>query len=30
MPEFGRWMIEAVPSTPYNSYADPQQLLSCF
>ena len=30
MPEFGRWMIEAVPSKPYNSYADPEQLLSCF
>lgn len=24
MPEFGRWMIEAVPSSPYNTYSDPE------
>jgi hypothetical protein len=23
LPEFGSWMIEAVPSTPYNTYSDP-------
>jgi glutamate--cysteine ligase catalytic subunit len=29
LPEFGNWMIEAVPSAPYGSCADPVQLLSC-
>lgn len=29
MPEFGSWMIEAVPGKPYGSYNDPEQLLSC-
>lgn len=29
LPEFGNWMIEAVPSAPYGSCADPAQLLSC-
>lgn len=29
LPEFGNWMIEAVPSAPYGSCADPTQLLSC-
>ena len=29
LPEFGNWMIEAVPTDPYNSYHDPDQLLSC-
>ena len=29
MPEFGSWMIEAVPSKPYNSLLDPNELLSC-
>jgi hypothetical protein len=24
MPEFGNWMIEAVPSKPYGTYADPE------
>jgi len=24
MPEFGNWMIEAVPYKPYNTYADPE------
>jgi len=28
MPEFGNWMIEAVPCKPYGSYLDPDQLLS--
>ena len=30
LPEFGNWMIEAVPSFPYKNYADPNNLLSCF
>jgi hypothetical protein len=29
MPEFGRWMIEAVPAQPYPTYMDPEALLSC-
>jgi hypothetical protein len=29
-PEFGNWMIEAVPSKPYNSIEDLTELLSCF
>ena len=29
MPEFGGWMIEAVPSKPYNSLIDAEELLSC-
>ena len=29
MPEFGGWMIEAVPTKPYNSLIDPKELLSC-
>ena len=29
MPEFGNWMIEAVPAEPYGAYSDPDQLLSC-
>lgn len=29
MPEFGDWMIEAVPSAPYNAYSRPEELLSC-
>jgi hypothetical protein len=29
MPEFGGWMIEAVPSKPYESLMDPAELLSC-
>jgi len=29
MPEFGGWMIEAVPSKPYDSIIDAAQLLSC-
>jgi hypothetical protein len=29
MPEFGGWMIEAVPLKPYNSLIDPAELLSC-
>ena len=23
MPEFGNWMIEAVPTDPYGAYSDP-------
>ena len=29
LPEFGNWMIEAVPNVPYGSYVNPDQLLSC-
>lgn len=29
MPEFGGWMIEAVPSKPYGSLRDAKVLLSC-
>ena len=29
LPEFGNWMIEAVPSDPYGTYLDPEQLLAC-
>ena len=29
MPEFGGWMIEAVPSKPYMSQIDAAELLSC-
>jgi glutamate--cysteine ligase catalytic subunit len=29
MPEFGGWMIEAVPSKPYDSLIDAAELLSC-
>lgn len=29
LPEFGNWMIEAVPSEPYKTYSDPDHLLSC-
>jgi hypothetical protein len=29
MPEFGDWMIEAVPAEPYTSYLNPDALLSC-
>lgn len=29
MPEFGGWMIEAVPKKPYNSIIDAAELLSC-
>jgi glutamate--cysteine ligase catalytic subunit len=28
MPEFGSWMVEAVPSKPYNSLMDASDLLS--
>ena len=30
MPEFGNWMIEAVPAEPYGTYSDPAHLLSCY
>ena len=29
LPEFGNWMIEAVPTDPYGAYSDPSQLLQC-
>jgi hypothetical protein len=29
MPEFGSWMVEAVPKEPYPSIIDPEVLLSC-
>jgi len=29
MPEFGGWMVEAVPSEPYMSIIDADILLSC-
>lgn len=29
MPEFGSWMVEAVPTEPYSSLIDPEILLSC-
>ena len=29
LPEFGNWMIEAVPSEPYGAYSNPEQLLAC-
>jgi len=29
MPEFGGWMVEAVPSKPYNSIIEASELLSC-
>ena len=29
LPEFGNWMIEAVPTDPYSTYHCPKSLLSC-
>ena len=29
MPEFGNWMIEAVPTDPYGSYQNADDLLAC-
>jgi hypothetical protein len=29
MPEFGGWMLEAVPTKPYDSLIDAEVLLSC-
>jgi hypothetical protein len=29
MPEFGGWMVEAVPRTPYSSTIEADELLSC-
>ena len=29
LPEFGNWMIEAVPTDPYGAYSNPDQLLAC-
>lgn len=29
MPEFGGWMVEAVPRAPYNSIIQANDLLSC-
>jgi hypothetical protein len=28
LPEYGNWMIEAVPVKPYGNYSDPAELLS--
>ena len=28
-PEFGNWMVEAVPKHPYNSTEDLEDLMSC-
>lgn len=28
-PEFGNWMVEAVPSEPYKSIESLKELLSC-
>jgi len=29
MPEFGGWMVEAVPKEPYQSISHAEDLLSC-
>lgn len=29
-PEFGNWMVEAVPAEPYNSAEDADELLSSY
>lgn len=29
-PEFGNWMVEAVPAHPYNAIEDLKELLTCF
>lgn len=29
LPEFGGWMVEAVPKAPYTSTIDADELLSC-
>ena len=29
-PEFGNWMVEAVPTHPYGTYEDLAEMLSCF
>ena len=29
-PEFGNWMVEAVPAEPYNSVEDADELLSSY
>lgn len=29
-PEFGNWMVEAVPAHPYGSIEDIKDLLSCY
>ena len=29
MPEFGGWMVEAVPKAPYQSICEAEELLSC-
>jgi len=30
MPEFGQWMLEAIPANPYGPSMCPNELLSCF
>lgn len=29
-PEFGNWMVEAVPTHPYGTYEDLADMLTCF
>jgi hypothetical protein len=29
-PEFGNWMVEAVPTRPYGAYDDLEDLLTCY
>lgn len=29
-PEFGNWMVEAVPTRPYGTYEDLKDLISCY
>lgn len=30
MPEFGQWMLEAIPANPYGACSKPCELLSCY
>jgi len=30
MPEFGQWMLEAIPANPYKAVNKPCELLSCY
>ena len=30
MPEFGQWMLEAIPANPYGPTMCPSEILSCF
>jgi len=29
-PEFGNWMVEAVPAGPYSTMENAKELLSCY